>query len=344
MLLYQFLNQYYSQISISNLEELRDKTIFITGSNGLIGSNFVSYFYYLNKNFNFNIKIIAHSFSKPIWFLPQDDNITYLNSDLNNLKIDFKFDYLIHAATYGQPKKVLENRVGTILLNSASLIQLLEKSKEYNAKVLFLSSSSVYGEIDKEHLPTCESYFGYLNPFDSSSIYAQSKRVAETICKIYIDAGVRISIARIAIAYGPGFKLDDKRVMNEFITQAINHKRIVLLDQGRAYRQFNFITDAIEMCLNILINANNDVYNIAGLFENRSILDLANKIGNLINADVVLPDISDESISGQSVVNLDISKYINKFGKNSFISLDEGLELNIKWMKILKEKENEFTK
>ncbi len=132
--------------------------------------------------------------------------------------------------------------------------------------------------------------------------------------------------------------------MNEFITQAINHKRIVLLDQGRAYRQFNFITDAIEMCLNILINANNDVYNIAGLFENRSILDLANKIGNLINADVVLPDISDESISGQSVVNLDISKYINKFGKNSFISLDEGLELNIKWMKILKERENEFTK
>ena len=98
------------------------------------------------------------------------------------------------------------------------------------------------------------------------------------------------------------------------------------------------------MCLNILINANNDVYNIAGLFENRSILDLADKIGNLMNADVVLPDISDESISGQSVVNLDISKYINKFGKNSFISLDEGLELNIKWMKILKEKENEFTK
>ncbi len=49
MLLYQFLNQYYSQISVSNLEELRDKTIFITGSNGLIGSNFVSYFYYLNK-------------------------------------------------------------------------------------------------------------------------------------------------------------------------------------------------------------------------------------------------------------------------------------------------------
>ncbi|WP_086270427.1 NAD-dependent epimerase/dehydratase family protein [Campylobacter devanensis] len=81
--------------------------------------------------------------------MPKDDNITYLNSDLNNLKIDFKFDYLIHAATYGQPKKVLKNRVGTILLNSASLIQLLEKSKEYNAKVLFLSSSSVYGEIDR---------------------------------------------------------------------------------------------------------------------------------------------------------------------------------------------------
>ncbi|MEE3776750.1 NAD-dependent epimerase/dehydratase family protein [Campylobacter sp. CX2-4080-23] len=175
MLLYQFLNQYYSQISVLNLEELRDKTIFVTGSNGLIGSNLISYFYYLNKNFNFNIKIIAHSFSKPIWFLPQDDRIKYLNSDLNNLKIDFKFNYLIHTATYGQPKKVLENRLETVLLNTQTLINLLEKCKEYKAKVLFLSSSSVYGEIDKKHLPTSENHSGYLNSFDLGSLYAQIK-------------------------------------------------------------------------------------------------------------------------------------------------------------------------
>ncbi|MCR8679294.1 MULTISPECIES: NAD-dependent epimerase/dehydratase family protein [Campylobacter] len=278
--------------------------------------------------------------------MSQDDHIKYLNSDLNNLKIDFKFNYLIHTATYGQPKKVLENRLETVLLNTQTLINLLEKCKEYKAKVLFLSSSSVYGEIDKKHLPTSENHSGYLNSFDLGSLYAQSKRMAELICKIYIESEVEISIARIAIAYGPGFKIGDKRFLNELINQAMNSRRIILQDKGQAKRQLNFITDCIEMLLNIFINTNGEVYNIAGVFdENQNrILDFANTIGHLMNASVELPKISDDSLNAQSIVNLDISKYLSKFKKRSFVSLEEGLKLNIKWMKILKERENELTK
>ncbi|EAJ3606300.1 hypothetical protein DBV31_08000, partial [Campylobacter upsaliensis] len=62
--LFDFLHDDYKQIEIFNKDQLKNKTIFITGSNGLIGSNLLSYIVFLNREFDLNIKIIAHSFSK----------------------------------------------------------------------------------------------------------------------------------------------------------------------------------------------------------------------------------------------------------------------------------------
>ncbi|MBQ7135315.1 NAD-dependent epimerase/dehydratase family protein [Campylobacter sp.] len=339
MFLYDFLQDYYKKICVDNIEIFKNKKILITGSNGLIGSNFVNYFYFLNINFNFNIKIIAHSFSKPIDWLPKDNNIMYLHSDLNKESFDFHFDYLIHAATYGQPKKVLDNKIGTVLLNTTTLIKLLNLAHKNSAKVLFLSSSSIYGETSV--IPTPENYNGDLNTFNPSSLYAESKRMAETICKAYIDDyNMDIKIARIAIAYGPGVKLNDKRFLNEFIKKALDYQEIAMIDRGEAKRQFNFITDCIEMCLNILLHAKEYIYNVGGIFdENQNkIVSIANIIGDLLNAKVIVPEYENiQNLHAQSIVNLDIQKYINEFKKNSFVSLKDGIELNIKWIKMLKD-------
>lgn len=339
MFLYDFLQDYYKKICVDNIEIFKNKKILITGSNGLIGSNFVNYFYFLNINFNFNIKIIAHSFSKPVDWLPKDNNIMYLYSDLNKESFDFHFDYLIHAATYGQPKKVLDNKIGTVLLNTTTLIKLLNLAHKNSAKVLFLSSSSIYGETSV--IPTPENYNGDLNTFNPSSLYAESKRMAETICKAYIDDyNMDIKIARIAIAYGPGVKLNDKRFLNEFIKKALDYQEIAMIDRGEAKRQFNFITDCIEMCLNILLHAKEYIYNVGGIFdENQNkIVSIANIIGDLLNAKVIIPkDENIQNLHAQSIVNLDIQKYINEFKKNSFVSLKDGIELNIKWIKMLKD-------
>ncbi|HEC1770946.1 TPA: hypothetical protein R1738_001552, partial [Campylobacter lari] len=107
--LYEFLYEDYKKIEILNKEKLKDKVVFITGSNGLIGSNLLSYFIFINRHFDLNIKIIAHSFSVKNDWLIDDSSIVYLNGNLNDLVVDFRFDYLIHTATYGQPKKVLKN-------------------------------------------------------------------------------------------------------------------------------------------------------------------------------------------------------------------------------------------
>ena len=117
-------------------------------------------------------------------------------------------------------------------------------------------------------------------------------------------------------------------------------KEIAMLDRGEAKRQFNFITDCIEMCLNILLHAKEYIYNVGGIFdENQNkIVSIANIIGDLLNAKVIVPEYENiQNLHAQSIVNLDIQKYINEFKKNSFVSLKDGIELNIKWIKMLKD-------
>ncbi|WP_079861723.1 NAD-dependent epimerase/dehydratase family protein [Campylobacter jejuni] len=344
MILYEILLEYYKKIKIENLYYLKNKVIFITGANGLLGSNFISYFHYLNNTYNMNISIIAHSYSKPLQWLPVSDNITYLNSDLKDLNIDFHFDYLIHLATYGQPKKILENKLNTILLNTIDYINLLEKARENNATVLFLSSSSIYGEISQDMLPISEEKNGLIPTLALSSIYAESKRMAEVISKIYIDDyKLNIKIIRTAIVYGPGIKANDKRFLGEFIMNALNYNKIQLIDNGKAKRQLLFITDALEMMLNCMLGGKEILYNTAGIFseENNTIINIAKIIANSTQSKIILPD-SDLSIEGtQSLVHLDISKYLNEFPKKEFVSIYEGINLLINWIKKIKNNKGE---
>ncbi len=339
MYLFEFLEKYYTKMLVPQVENLKHKTILISGANGLIGCNFVSYFYYLNKKFDYKIKIIAHSFSKPVYWLPRDESIVYLDSDLNQTNLDFEFDYLIHAATYGQPKKVLDNKIGTALLNTTTYIKLLDLARKNRAKVLFLSSSSIYGEAPKEFIPTPESYNGNLSTLNPSSLYAESKRMAEVISKAYIDDyQMDIKIARIAIAYGPGIKLDDKRFLNEFIKKALDNGEITMMDKGQAQRQVCFISDSLEMLLNIMLSGKEVVYNVSGEFtqESGSIFAMASLIARLTGAKVIAPKEDNGIVGAQNVAYIDIKKYCKEFGKTNFISLEEGFSASIEWVKILK--------
>lgn len=330
--------QDYTKISVKDIEKLRGKTLFLTGSNGLVGGNILSYLYYLNKTINLNLKIIAHSFSKPVFWLPKDENITYLSSDLNAFDEKFYFDYLIHAATYGQPRKVLENQIQTITLNTLTYIKLLEEALENKAKVLFISTSEIYGERRGGGIGIDESFNGTISTLSARSLYAESKRMAEVISKMFIDKGLEIKIARLAIGYGPGVKLDDKRFLCEFIKKALNEKEIKMLDQGEAKRQMGYIVDVVEMLLNVLLSSKEVVYNISGLFfEDKAskIIDIARIIAKELGVEVVLPK-EDKSLAGTpAVVVLDIQKYINEFQKESFFPIEYGVKRSIEWIKLL---------
>ncbi len=337
--LYDILKDEYDKIEIKfDITQLRGKTFLITGSNGLIGSNLVNFLYDLNRKNNLNLHIIAHSFSAPVFWLPQDDNIIYLNSDLTNETSILDFDFLIHTATYGQPKKFIQNKLGTVKLNTETLIKLLEKSKKNKAKVLFISSSEIYGQVPPEINPVKESYFGNVNTLSERAVYAESKRIAETICNIFAQDGLWVKIVRLAIAYGPGVKYSDSRFMNEFIKRALDEDSLTMMDSGSAIRCFCFISDMIEMILNTMFASKEILYNLSGI-DNKTILEVAQLITENLNVPLKLP-VKEEKICGTpSQLALSNDKYCSEFNKHDFITFERGLKKTIEWIKLLKTKE-----
>lgn len=337
--LFNILKNEYNAIKLDfDVTQLKGKTFFITGSNGLIGSNMINFLYLLNLKYNLNLKLIAHSFSPPVSWLPQDNCITYLNSDLTEETDIPIFDYLVHAATYGQPKKFIQNKLGTVKLNTEVLINLLEKSMENNSKVLFLSSSEVYGQVPVEIMPVKENYLGNVDTLSDRAVYAESKRIAETICNIFSAEGLHIKIARLAIAYGPGVKYSDSRFMNEFIKRALNDGALTMKDSGKATRCFCFITDMIEMLLNTMFASKDILYNLAGI-ENKTIIEVAQMIAQKTKVPLHVPNNEEKICGTPSQLSLSIDKYCNEFNKHNFIPLEKGIEKTIDWIKQLNTKE-----
>lgn len=329
--LQEFLQEYYSKIAIHNLARLKDKTILITGASGLIGSNLVAYLNFLNDRKKLNLKIIAiHRSSLEKW-MPQSAAVKYIQQDLTKdepLK-NLKFNYLIHCATYAQPKKFLECPKETVRLNTDVLFNLLEQAEKNRAVLLYLSSAEIYGEADKNHIPTKEDYFGNVNTLTNRAIYAESKRLAETICFSFSNK-IKVKIARALIAYGPGVKYDDKRVISEFIRKAQEEKEITMMDEGLAQRTFCFITDMIEMLLNIMIDGREIAYNICGK-DTTTIRDLAGLIARIIKAKFNYK-FKEEAVKGTPLrLTLDNSRYLIEFKKKAFVPLNEGLDITSKW-------------
>lgn len=334
MLLMDFLKNEYNLILLKDWKKLENKTILITGGNGLLGSNIVSYLQFLNKKEKLNLKLLVHSFSKPVEWLPQDENIEYFSSNLNESFPKWEFDYLINTATYGQPKKFLQNKLQTIKLNTETYTKLLELAKVNNATVLHMSSSEVYGQIPDNKTSVDESYNGDICTFAPRAVYGESKRLSETISKVFIDEGMNIKIIRLAIGYGAGVKYDDARFINEFIKKAINNGEILMLDEGKALRQLSFITDTIEMILNVMLSGKGTIYNIGGI-DLKSIKEIAEVIAHNAGVDVKLPPVSSSVGGTPKNLILDISKYISEFGCPNFISYEEGLAKTAEWIKEL---------
>jgi len=340
MQLTEFLKDEYNRINLKDFQKLANKTVFITGGNGLIGSNIVSYLQFLNKKENLNIKLVVHSHSEPVNWLPKDTNITYFSSDLNSNIPDCKFDYLINTATYGQPKKFLQNKLQTIKLNTETYTKLLERAKENNAHVLHMSSSEVYGQVPENKHSVSEEYNGDVCTFAPRAVYGESKRLSETISKVFIDEGLDIKLVRLAIGYGPGVKYEDTRFINEFIKKAVNLGEINMLDEGKVLRQLSFITDTIEMILNIMLSGKENIYNVGGVAI-KSIREIAELIAANENVAIKLPEKADSVGGTPKSLILDISRYINEFGQPQFISYEDGLKKTAQWIKIQKqEREN----
>ena len=301
-----------------DLRQLKGKTVMIAGASGLIGSYFLAC---LKQVRQVRVVAVIRSRPKAYWLKLADfKDVRIMRGDLTDLNFCQSLpraDVIIHAAGYGQPGRFLLKPLKTLKLNTLTTFLLFNKLKP-KGRFLFISSSEIYSSSDLDHPRVC---------------YIEAKRAGETICQAYQTKGVKVKICRLSLAYGPGTRSDDQRVLNQLITKGLKGE-IRLLDNGRVMRTYCYVADSVEVMWQILLKGKETVYNVGG--ESRtSIANLAGKIGKYLKVKVIIPNKSAAKLGAPEDVRLDLSKIKKEFHKTNFVSLNEGLKRTIEWLKQL---------
>lgn len=230
------------------------------------------------------------------------------------LALDRKIDFIIHAASQASPKFYIADPIGTLKPNTLGTYQLLLRAvADKTEGFLFLSSAEVYGQTTAASI--VEDDYGYLDPSDVRSCYAESKRMGETLCvSAHHQFGTTTYIARLFHTYGPGLAVDDGRVFSDFIADIIQHRDFTIKSDGTARRAFCYVTDAVIGLFTILLKGQPArPYNVGNDQAEVSIIELAEILVTTF-LDRNLKIIVDPSKSGPTYAKSPVSRICPNVG------------------------------
>lgn len=256
-----------------------------------------------------NFKLIKHDISNPF----------FINEDL---------DWVMHFASPASPKDYLEYPIKTLKVGTLGTHNCLGIAKSKKAKLFLASTSEIYG--DPQVHPQTEEYFGNVNVTGPRSCYDEAKRAAEALTFAYHrQHNIDMRVVRIFNTYGPFMRLDDGRVVSNFIYQALAGREITVYGDGSQTRSFCYVDDLIEGIIKFMQVDYPGPLNLGNPVE-FTVLDLVNKILNLTNSKSRIKFLSlpqDDPKKRQP----DIRKAKGLLNWQPKISLDEGLKKTISW-------------
>lgn len=258
--------------SFALFEELRDKSILITGASGLIGRTLVRCLERLNETYNLNV----------VLFTPRHTELdAWIASNTSRV------DYIIHLACPTASRDMVEHPVEVCEAIVNPTRHLLDFAKQQGAVMVYVSSMEVYGSVltDEE---IAEDYQGYVNPLSVRSSYPMGKRIAEMLCYCFAEEyGVDVRIARLVQTFGAGVSADDNRVFAQFARSVISGQEIILRTTGQSTRKYLYLTDAVSALLYIVLRGEKGVaYNAAHPTSYISIIDLAKMFKKEFNPEI----------------------------------------------------------
>jgi UDP-glucuronate decarboxylase len=155
-------------------------------------------------------------------------------------------DEIYHLASIASPEKYKKYSMETLLTSINGTQRVLDYCVLYNCKMLFTSTSEVYG--DPLVHPQPESYYGNVNTVGERSCYDEGKRVAETLVYEYQKRfpDLDLKVARLFNTYGPRMDIDDGRVITNFIRQIKRGEPITIYGDGTQTRSFCYVDDTVR--------------------------------------------------------------------------------------------------
>jgi dTDP-glucose 4,6-dehydratase len=247
------------------------------------------------------------------------------------LFLDGTVDFVFHLASPASPVDFSTKAIQILKVNALGTHKALGLARAKNATFFLASTSEVYG--DPLVHPQVEEYWGNVNPIGIRGVYDESKRYAESITMAYHRYhGVNVKIVRIFNTYGPRMRLDDGRVVPNFIGQALRGDPITVYGEGRQTRSFCYCSDLIDGIYRLAISDQTGPINIGNPTE-RTMLEFAREIKALTNSasEIVFEPLKTADDPKQR--RPDITKARELLGWEPQISLEEGLQRTIAYFK-----------
>jgi len=172
----------------------------------------------------------------------------------------------------------------TAMANSIGLQHVLELARRNGGRVLFSSTSEVYG--DPQQHPQREDYWGNVSSTGPRSCYDEAKRFGEALSMIFVRTyAVDVRLIRIFNTYGPNMDPEDGRMLPNFITQALTNTPLTIYGDGQYTRSLCYVQDLVSGMLGVMESQRRDaagrVYNV-GNPEEHTILEYAKLVLELI--------------------------------------------------------------
>jgi UDP-glucuronate decarboxylase len=320
-----------------SLAPLGGRRVLVTGASGLLGSHILACLAAARAE-GVDTEVLAVSRGETPEHLPSllaQARARVLHGNLVDpafRKSIPEVDCVIHAAAYAQPALFMADPVETLALGTEVTLDLLRRISP-GGSFLFLSSSEVYSGLSAP--PFREDQIGTTTPAHPRACYIESKRAGEAACHAFRTRGIAAKVARVSLAYGPGTRPGDTRVLNVFIEAALTRGEISMRDSGRARRTYVYVADAVDVLWHVLLHGKQAVYNVGGE-STTTVAELARVVGALTNARVQVPDKDDGLAGAPDDVRLDLSKSREEFGKCQYVPLAEGLGRTIAWQRGLR--------
>lgn len=244
---------------------------------------------YLNETVDAGIQVIAlvRNYEKAMerlgHFAGRRDLIFVVQDVRDPYNGPEKVDFVVHAASQASPRFFGVDPAGTFETNVIGTQQMLQLAKNADSEgFLFFSSGEVYGRVENQSVPLKEMTYGFLDPLDLRSCYAEGKRAGETLCVCWhAQFGVPAKIVRLSHTYGPGMNLNDGRVFADFVADVVAGRNIVLKSDGSTSRPFCYLADATVAFFTVLLTGKNgEAYNVGSDLE-CSVLELAEMLCRL---------------------------------------------------------------
>jgi dTDP-glucose 4,6-dehydratase len=251
----------------------------VTGGAGFLGSHLCDFLLAKGHRVTCIDNLLTGSVDN-IAHLAGNESFRFIKQDVTEyIFLAGRVDNILHFASPASPIDFTKYPIQILKVGALGTHKALGLAREKKARFLLASTSEVYG--DPEVHPQREDYWGHVNPVGVRGVYDEAKRFGEAITMAYHRTHqIDTKIVRIFNTYGPRMRLDDGRVLPQFMTQALRGEDVTVFGDGSQTRCFTYVSDLIDGIYRLLESDEHSPTNI-GNTEEVTIMQFAREIVEL---------------------------------------------------------------